>query len=117
MLALLTGAGLALAETLINWGQWQWWPWWLVDYVAAGLLAYAALLSWRRAPQASGWLAAAWGFTVAMFWMSLAGNISNGTAPERMERAAGGYVELVALGLAVAIVGLLTALAALRSDY
>ncbi|MEM9015072.1 MAG: hypothetical protein AAGB02_08185 [Pseudomonadota bacterium] len=33
--AIALAIGLAVAELLRNWGDWQWWPFWLVVYVAS----------------------------------------------------------------------------------
>lgn len=82
--ALLFGSFLALAEAYRNWGAWQWWPFWLVDYMAAALLIYGAWIALRSGRKAS--LAAGWGFTAAMFWMSLFSHIA-----EHAERATQAY--------------------------
>ena len=107
------GVLLALAETLINWGQWQWWPWWLVDFVAAALLIGGGLTTLARGQSGIALLCAGWGFALGMVWMSLAGNIEIGTEPERAARVAGQYIPLLVFGLSYAASGL--ALSLLRS--
>jgi len=78
-LAIIYGLGLASFETYVNWGQWQWWPFWLVDYVAAALLIFSGLATLKRRIYGPKLLGSDWGFTLGMMWMSLAGNISDGT--------------------------------------
>ena len=111
-MALIYGLGLAAFETMINWGQWQWWPWWLVDYVAASLLLWGAYLGLRGRPNAKPVLCLGWGFALGMMWMSLAGNIEQGTDPDRAARVAGFYVMLIGTSIAYCMVGLLLSLTA-----
>jgi hypothetical protein len=88
-LALAFGLLLAVAELARNWGAWQWWPFWVVDFVAAALLVVGSLATLRQHSRGPVWLAGAWGFTSAMFYMSfwshvasleepVAGNLSHG---------------------------------------
>lgn len=77
-LALGFGTFLAVAEVLRNSGEVQWWPFWVVDYIAVFLLiGGAATVLWTpSAGRGVGILTAAWGFTCAMFYMSLFGHIA-----------------------------------------
>lgn len=76
-LALAFGTFLAIAELGRNWDYVQWWPFWVVDYIAAGLLVWgAAGMLWTPAKSRSLALAAAWGFTTSMFYMSLFSHLS-----------------------------------------
>jgi len=109
-LALFFGIGLAAFETLVNWGQWQWWPFWLIDYAAAILLICGAFSVFRQHGFAAKLLCAGWAFTLAMFWMSLAGNIENGTDPARAARAADLYVLMIVFSIVLALIGLILAL-------
>lgn len=110
-LALIYGLGLICFETLVNWGQWQWWPYWLVDYVAAALLILGGIATLKHRLYGSKLLSAGWGFTLGMMWMSLAGNIADGTDPDRASRVAGLYVILIVFSMTVSFFGLLLALA------
>ncbi|MEO0882213.1 MAG: hypothetical protein AAFY34_05730 [Pseudomonadota bacterium] len=74
-LALAFAAFLAIGEVARNWGDWQWAPFWIVDYIAAGLLAFG---SWRYFTQTGvRWLTGAWGFSAAMFYMSFFSHLEN----------------------------------------
>ena len=55
-------------------------------------------------------LCAGWGFALGMMWMSLAGNISDGTDPDRASRVAGLYVLLTVVSMAISLAGLFLAL-------
>ena len=109
-MAIIGGILLAIAETLINWGQWQWWPWWLVDFVSAGLLVVGGVATLRGDPIGRALLCGAWGFTLGMGWMSLAGNIEIGTNPARAARVAGFYVPLLIFGLSYSLAGFILSL-------
>ncbi len=81
-LALPFAVFLGIAEVVRNWGDWGFWPFWVVDYLAVGLL----LVGWRRFRRDSGggsaWLAGAWGFTCAMFYMSFFTHIAQLNRPD-----------------------------------
>ena len=110
ILAVLTGAMLAILEARANWGDWQWWPWWLVDFVAGALLIVGGWKVLCRSVDGRAWLAAGWAFTLGMAWMSLAGNVEAGPDPARNARLGGGYLLLVGALVATSVVGLLMAL-------
>ena len=110
ILAVLTGATLAILEIRANWGGWQWWPWWLVDFLAAALLIIGAWTVLRRSVDGRAWLAAGWAFTLGMAWMSLAGNVEAGPGPARNARLGGAYLLLVGALVAVSATGLLMSL-------
>jgi hypothetical protein len=75
-LALGFGTFLAVAEVLRNGGEIQWWPFWVVDYLAVALLQWGAIsVLWTPNDRGVGILTAAWGFTAAMFYMSLFGHL------------------------------------------
>ena len=105
-MALVYGLGLAGFETLVNWGQWQWWPWWLVDYVAAAILFAGGWMVLRSNQIGPLVLTLGWGFALGMMWMSLAGNVEQGTDPDRAARVAGFYVALIGASMAYCLAGL-----------
>jgi hypothetical protein len=75
-LALAFGTFLAVAEVLRNSGEIQWWPFWVVDYLAVALLQWGAIaVLWTPNDRGLGVLTAAWGFTAAMFYLSLFSHI------------------------------------------
>ena len=109
-MALLYGVGLGGFETLVNWGQWQWWPFWLVDYVAAALLLFGGFKTLKHPYYGAKLLCLGWGFALGMLWMSLAGNISNGTDPARAARVANLYIILIVFSMLLSFIGLILAL-------
>ena len=77
-LALAFGTFLAVAEAVRNAGEIQWWPFWVVDYLAVALLMWGAVtILWRPSERGLAILTAGWGFTSAMFYMSLFSHISS----------------------------------------
>jgi hypothetical protein len=120
-LALAFGTFLAVAEAVRNSGEVQWWPFWVVDYLAVALLMWGAVsILWRPSERGIGILTAGWGFTSAMFYMSLFSHISalQTTGGEVAEINAQSALDepwlTVVIGalFAVALVGLATSLAA-----
>ncbi len=80
-LAVAFGLFLSVAEIARNWGNWEYWPFWLIDYIAVALLLIGGVAV-LRGDGAARWLAAAWGFTTAMFYGSFFGHlrdVTNGT--------------------------------------
>lgn len=77
-LALAFGTFLAVAEAVRNSGEIQWWPFWVVDYIAVALLMWGAVaILWQPSERGLSILTAGWGFTSAMFYMSLFSHISS----------------------------------------
>lgn len=120
-LALAFGTFLAVAEVVRNGGVVQWWPFWVVDYIAVGLLLWgAAAVLWRPSAKGLPILTAAWGFTCAMFWMSLFGHIAELQASgvevsvTNMESAVDEPMLTIIIGVlfAVTVLGLATSLLA-----
>jgi hypothetical protein len=70
ILALVVGTALALAETWLNWGDWQPWPFFVVDYLAAALLIVGGVRTLRGMSGGLRLLSGAWGFTAGMAWMA-----------------------------------------------
>jgi hypothetical protein len=109
-LALPFALFLGAAEVVRNWGDWGFWPFWLVDYIAVALLAGGWYATRTRRPGGATLLAAAWGFTCAMFYMSFFGHV------ERLGQAGRGPIDerplTAAIGLlfAVTVVGLASSL-------
>lgn len=69
-LAVFTGAALALAETWLNWGDWQPWPFFVVDYLAAAMLLLGGARTLRKQKGGLRLLSGGWGFTAGMAWMA-----------------------------------------------
>jgi hypothetical protein len=69
-LAIFTGTALSLAETWLNWGDWQPWPFFVVDYLAAAMLVLGGLRTLRKQKGGLRLLAGGWGFTAGMAWMA-----------------------------------------------
>jgi hypothetical protein len=67
---MFTGAVLAIAETWLNWGDWQPWPFFVVDYLAAAMLVLGGLRTLRKQKGGLRLLAGGWGFTAGMAWMA-----------------------------------------------
>ncbi len=113
-LAIGFGSFLAIAEAWRNWGNWQWWPFWTVDYIAAALLVIGAMLVWRGAGRV--WLAAGWGFTAAMFWMSFFSHLDEQSRMAENVYGPGGVMaedsmtNIIGIMTAIAFAGLLGAL-------
>jgi uncharacterized protein (TIGR02246 family) len=75
-LALPFAVFLGIAEVVRNWGDWGFWPFWVVDYLAVGLLLFGWRAFRRERAGAPVWLAGAWGFTCAMFYMSFFSHVA-----------------------------------------
>jgi hypothetical protein len=110
-LALLFAIGLAIAETIISWGNWQFAPLWFVDYLMAVLLLYAFYKT-RKAGHLYT-LLAVWAFTVGVFYMDLFVNLD----PQLPPHLRPGPIVMVLIGfsLVVTLVGFFTALSATRA--
>ena len=120
-LALAFGTFLAVAEAVRNAGEIQWWPFWVVDYLAVALLMWGAVtILWRPSERGLSILTAGWGFTCAMFYMSLFSHLSTlqSTGGEVAEINAQSALDepwlTVVIGVlfGVALLGLATSLAA-----
>ena len=109
-LALLFGVGLAIAETVISWGNWQFAPLWFVDYLMAVLLLYAYYKT-RNAEHPHP-LLAVWAFTVGVFYMDLFVNLDP-HMPAHL-RPGSIVMVLIALSLVITLVGFFTALMAIK---
>lgn len=99
-LALAFAGWLAISEIVRNWGDWQWAPFWIVDYMAAGLLAFGG----QRALTTGTvrWLTGAWGFASAMFYMSFFSHI------EQLRNAANAHSGPIDEKVLTTIIGVLT---------
>lgn len=113
-LALAFGLLLAVAEVARNWGDWQWWPFWLVDFVAAGLLVAGALATLRHHPRGPVWLAGAWGFTSAMFYMSFWSHVASLHEPVQGNLDHGPLTTVIGVMWACTLLGFALSLAAPR---
>ena len=111
-LAVAFGASLAVLEIVRNWGDWQWWPFWVVDYAAAALLLGGGITALRK--RGTGWLAAGWGFTCALFWGSFFGHyesVREGILTEPNEKQ---LTLIIGIMFAITIGGLATTLVGVR---
>ena len=120
-LALGFGTFLAVAEVIRNGGVIQWWPFWVVDYVAVALLQWGAFsVLWTPNDRGVGILTAGWGFTAAMFYMSLFGHIDEIAKTgvpfslSNIQLATDEPMLTIIIGVlfAITVVGLVTSLAA-----
>lgn len=118
-LALGFGTFLAVAEVLRNSGEIQWWPFWVVDYIAVALLQWGAIaILWTPSDRGLPILTAGWGFTAAMFYMSLFGHLdelAKTGVPLSLNNATGAAEEpvltmIIAALFVVTLVGLATSL-------
>ncbi|MEL7537092.1 MAG: hypothetical protein AAFZ58_06180 [Pseudomonadota bacterium] len=103
VLSVVTGAGLAVAETLLNWGDWQWAPFYVIDFVAAALLIVAGVRTILGRADAVALSCAAWFFSAGMAWMSFFGNIQQ-ACPDHPANC-GAYLGLVGGFFAWTVVG------------
>ena len=87
----------------------------MVDYVAAALLFIGGIATLKAHSSAAKLLCLGWGFTLGMMWMSMAGNIADGTDPARAARVANLYIVLIGFSLFISLVGLLLALRGTQS--
>ncbi|HEV2804076.1 MAG TPA: hypothetical protein VGW57_04000 [Chthoniobacterales bacterium] len=111
-LALLFAIGLAIGETIISWGHWQFAPLWFIDYLTAAWLLYAYFQTSRAEhPHA---LLAGWAFSLGVFYMDLFVNIDP-HLPSQL-RPDSIVIALIVLCVVVSLVGLCTALLALRAQ-
>lgn len=111
-LAVAFGALLAVLEMVRNWGHWQWWPFWVVDYVAAALLLFGGIAALRH--RGTGWLAAGWGFTCALFWGSFFSHSESVREEINMEPDEEQLTLIIGILFAITIGGLVATLVGLR---
>jgi hypothetical protein len=103
-LALVFAVILAVVEALLNAsrpGGWQYAPLWIIDYIIVAALLLGFWLTRRRGHAAvlmSGWALAAGVFYMSLF-VSLAPEVNRGQPPPTF------LLLLIALGLAVQVVG------------
>jgi len=79
-LALVIGSLLPVAETIRRWrqlGDVSVWPLWLDDFLIGGFLLYAFWRTRQNAFENRRFLAAAWGFTCGMAYLSFFGQITS----------------------------------------
>lgn len=116
-LAIAFGVFLLFGEVVRNWGNWQWWPFWFVDFVAVALLIFGGQRYLNTGT--IRWLAGAWGWTAAMFYMSFFSHV------DRLRTESGGHngpiaeqplTIIIGVMLLVALAGFLGALLGKRPD-
>ncbi|PCJ62396.1 MAG: hypothetical protein COA73_06680 [Candidatus Hydrogenedentota bacterium] len=69
-LAILYAITLGVAETAMNWGNWQYAPLWFVDYFVVAWLLFGVLT--RDREKSARILIGAWAFALSMMYMALA---------------------------------------------
>jgi len=112
-LAILFGVALPLLETYRRWrqlGDLSVWPFWLDDWLIGLFLLYGA---WRtREDIAAGqpFLAAGWGFTCAMAYMSFFTQLANLGQPDPSGWPALGVVTVKGTGLVLSTIALVVVL-------
>jgi hypothetical protein len=112
LLAVFTGLALALAETWLNWGDWQPWPFFVVDYLAAALLVVGGMRTLRGMSGGLRLLSGAWGFTAGMVWMAFfltvqqngsGSNFTDTVTPVVLIALMGALIAASLLGLALTV--------------
>lgn len=101
-LALTFAIVLAIVEALLNMSrpQWQYAPLWIIDYVLVAALLVGFRLT--RKPMHIPVLMAAWALAAGVFYMALFISMD----PEMKLNAPSSILLLIALGLAVQVIGL-----------
>lgn len=110
--AIAFGLLLAVLEAVRNWGDWQWWPFWVVDYVAAALLVVGGVAVVRG--RSVILLAAGWGFTCAMFWMSYFSHLDGLKAAVAVDAKELQLTRIIGVMFVITIAGLVSVLAPKR---
>ena len=113
-LALIFGLLLPVVETIRRWRQLNdlnVWPFWLDDFLISGFLLYAVWRTRQSGVANRRFLAAAWGFTCGMAYLSFFGEITSHEAdPAPIPVAWVAAVKGVGLALSIlALVGTLKA--------
>ncbi len=70
ILAITYALFLGIAETSMNWGNWQYAPLWIVDYFVVAWLLYGGLV--KDSKKSSLTLIGGWSFSLAMMYMAIA---------------------------------------------
>jgi hypothetical protein len=104
--ALVVGIALPLIETWRRWNMLADWSAWLDDYIAAALLLYAWHSGRRDASQSRPYLMAAWGYTVAMAYMSLFGQLRAAPSIDPSGASSQIVIGFKTFGLALAVTSL-----------
>jgi hypothetical protein len=105
--AVVFAIGLAIGETVINWGHWQYAPLWIVDYVIVVWLLAGFLLARNHARRMT--LATGWAFACGVFYMALFITLDNIRAGRMAIADRGVVTVLMAIMLGFAIAGFATA--------
>ncbi|MEM1263545.1 MAG: hypothetical protein AAGH76_14175 [Pseudomonadota bacterium] len=103
ILSVITGVGLAIAETLLNWGDWQSAPFFIVDFVGAALLVAGGASVLQRYSVGVALMSGGWYFCAGMVWMSFFGNLALGCPDQSL--TCGPYLALVGGFFAYTVVG------------
>jgi hypothetical protein len=112
-LALLIGSLLPVAETIRRWRQLDdlsVWPFWLDDFLIGGFLLYAYWRTRQSVSENRRFLAAAWGFTCGMAYLSFFGQITSLDVADPAPVSAEWVVTIKGIGLALSVLALIGSL-------
>jgi hypothetical protein len=111
--AVVAGVTLPLLETARRWHQLadvRAWPFWLDDWAIGGVLLYGAWRTGRDAAQGRPVLAAAWGFTCGLAYISFFSQLAvldqpdpSGLPPSMIVAVKGGMFALAIVALIAAL--------------
>jgi hypothetical protein len=74
-------AGIAMAVVKFALGEALWWPFAIIEYIAAGLLIFGAIVAFKSKEGAL--LASAWGLAAGLSWSTLFHHLQEQGAPGR----------------------------------
>ena len=101
-------------ETIRRWHELRtltvWWPAYLDDVLLGGFLLYGSWRAGSGRPHGRAVLTAAWGFTCGIAYSSVFGQLATLSQPDPSGLAPSVVVAFKALGLALGITGLVSAL-------
>lgn len=112
-LALFIGLLLPVAETIRRWrqlGDLSVWPFWLDDFVIGGFLLYAFWRTRQSVSENRRFLAAAWGFTCGMAYLSFFGQITSLNVVDPAPISTEWVAVIKGVGLALSVLALIGSL-------
>jgi hypothetical protein len=81
-LAITLGILLPLGETVRRWGHWETWIFWIDDFIIGALLLWGAWAVKRRKEHGLRVLAAGWGVTFGMLYLSFFNHLEQMSKPD-----------------------------------
>lgn len=112
-LAVVLGILVPVAETIRRWhqlGDLSIWPFWLDDFLLGGFLLYGAWLTNNEVKNGRRFLAAAWGFTCGMAYLSFFSQITSLDQPDPAPIPSGWVAVIKGIGFVLAILALIGSL-------